>query len=377
MKFIFTFVGVVLSGLLWTTTAQAGGVPGAPTVLIPNSAAHSSLLKPVIAGVTNSNTQVDVYLDHQFNGRATVVPSSGATAAWSYTPFLNLEQGWHTIEVKAQDAHGGRSLVSAPVYLYIDLLVPQPTLLTPVVNAETSTRQPWIVGLSKGGMTLDVWIDGELNGSVLVTGTAEETKSFRYQPFLPLTLGSHSVSVVAGDAFGGRSAATSLDFSVKPAEVVNSTTTVTDPVVAETVTLTPTPDPAPTPAPTSAPTTPESAPTPPPTPDAVLTPAPVTAPVTAPVVEPGNSEVNQTNAEATADSAAATPRNNTLTTIGWVLLALVAIGLITRGRAKPKSPETGDQLMTIDTTDSTPHVEVIRKPEPPTTPPPPPATPLV
>lgn len=337
MKIVLTLCGVVLGGMLSMSVARAEVAPGAPTILVPTSQAHTSSVKPVIAGVTQTGTQVDVYIDQQFNGHATVQASSAATAAWTYTPFLNLNQGWHTVTVKAQNAAGGRSEVSAPAYIYIDLLVPQPTLLTPVVNAETTNLQPWIVGLSKGGMTLNVWIDGVLNGQVAVGGTRTETESFKYQPFLPLSVGTHVVSVVAVDPFGGRARPISLKFTVQTTSVVATSTSDT----SSSLSTEPAVDASSAPTQSTDSQTSDT--------DAAVT--------------PDTENVNAVNGEASA-TPESSKRENVLTTIGWVLLALVAIGMITRGRSK--KPEVSDQLMKIDTSNSTPHVEVIRKP--PTTP---------
>lgn len=374
--------------------ARAEGMPGTPTVLVPTTSAHTSQVKPVIAGVTQSGTQVDVYIDNQFYGHATVVEGYHGTAHWSYVPFLNLTHGWHTIQVKAQNASGGRSVVSQPTYLFVDLLVPSPTLLTPVVNADTVASKPWIVGLTTGGMTLDVWIDGELNGSVEAEGAKGETVSFKYQPFLPLTTGTHTVAVTAKDIYGGLSKATSSSFTVyAPTQrTVSSVAIVEDtsteeqqvPGVETAEPANPAEEVEEKPVEVTRPVEPtapaETAPEEPAAPDgSVEEPTAPTTEETAPE-EPAVESVDTAAPEEEKNS-------NVLSTVGWVLLALVAIGMITRGRGK--KPE-GDQLVKIDTTGSNPHVEVIRKPESaqtttpnpstsstPPTPPVPPTTPTV
>lgn len=312
--------------------ARAEGMPGTPTVLVPTTSAHTSQVKPVIAGVTQSGTQVDVYIDDQFYGHATVVEGHNGTAHWSYVPFLNLTHGWHTIQVKAQNFSGGRSVVSQSTHLFVDLLVPSPTLFTPVVNADTVASKPWIVGLTTGGMTLDVWIDGELNGSVEAEGATGETISFKYQPFLPLSTGTHTVSVTAQDIYGGMSSTTSSSFKVQVA-----TQRVVTAVGTPTTEAVPTEEPAAPVAETAEPETP-------------------VAPVTPEEVSAEEPTEKPTDTQAPEEEK----NSNVLSTVGWVLLALVAIGMITRGRGKKTE---GDQLVKIDTTGSNPHVEVIRKPE--------------
>lgn len=395
MKIVLTVCGLVLAGLLTMPVARAEGMPGTPTVLVPTTSVHTSQVKPVIAGVTQSGTQVDVYLDNQFYGHATVVEGHHGTAHWSYVPFLNLTHGWHTIQVKAQNASGGRSVVSQPTYLFVDLLVPSPTLLTPVVNADTVASKPWIVGLTTGGMTLDVWIDGELNGSMEVEGAKGETVSFKYQPFLPLTTGTHIVSVTAKDSYGGMSQAANSNFTVysQIQRTVSSVTAVTEDTSSEDqqAPVVETAEPA-----TEAEKAEEKPvetiqPVEPSTPAETITEEPV-APdelVAEPTAPTAEETATEEPTEEAADTAAPEEEKNSnvLSTVGWVLLALVAIGMITRGRGK--KPE-GDQLVKIDTTGSNPHVEVIRKPESaqtttstpatsstPPTPPTPPTTPTI
>jgi len=369
--------------------ARAEGMPGTPTVLVPTTSTHTSQVKPVIAGVTQTGTQVDVYIDNQFYGHATVVEGAPGTAHWSYVPFLNLTHGWHTIQVKAQNSSGGRSLVSQPTYLFVDLLVPSPTLLTPVVNVDTVASKPWIVGLTKGGMTLDVWIDGELNGSIEAEGAKGETVSFKYQPFLPLSTGTHTVSVIAKDSYGGISPKTSSSFSVQATtqRVVAAVATPTDAATSTEEQPTPAAETAKSAEKKSAKTTQPAEPS---TPVALetVTEAPITPEAAS--EEPAAPVVEEASSQDALDTAAPEEEkeSNVLSTVGWVLLALVAIGMITRGRGKKTE---GEQLVKIDTSESTPYVEVIRKsetvssatpstsstPATPTVPPTPPNTPAV
>lgn len=377
MKIILTFMGMVMSGLLSLSVAQAEELPGAPTLLVPPSRSHTSLTQPTLAGVTQSGTQVDIYIDNQFNGHAVVAEIVGPTASWTYVPFLHLSHGWHTVTAKAQDAAGRRSAVSQPQYIFVDLLVPAPTMFTPVVNTDTDYRHPWIIGLSIGGMQLDVYIDGVLNGRVLVDGSSDAVEHFRYRPFLALDTGTHQVMVVAHDANGGTSPASQLRFSV--VQPLAQSTEVATPSVAQTAVQADT----------------ETSPTA--IDEAIVSVEPEAAPnqdspAAEPVVQPTQPEqesVESADISAASgdtdvlpeDNPSGEKRKNTLSTIGWVLLAIVAIAMITRGRVKKEVP---DELVKIDTTTSLPHVEVIRgsaeqtpaqNPPVPSTPPTTPLTP--
>lgn len=376
-KIVLILCGLVFGGWLSVSEAQAEVAPGAPTILVPTSSTHTSSVKPVLAGVTQAGTQVDIYIDQEFNGRASVQTTTGQTAYWTYTPFLNLSQGWHAVTAKAQNAVGSRSQVSTTTSFYVDLLVPSPTLLTPVVNAETTSQQPWIVGLSKGGMTLEVWIDGSLNGWAEVPGSRSDTQNFKYKPFLPLHFGQHTLHLIAEDSFGGRSQPVDMEFVVKsvvtkdPTEDPSSLTT-SDAPVTEPAPLTPV-------TPSESVSTPAE-----PVPATVSESSNEVAPEVVPAPEDAETATKAVAGDEIppASNETSQPRN-VLTTIGWVLLALVAIGMISRGRGK--SAGQAEELVKIDTTDSTPHVEVIRsqpkeaalspKPSEPSVPPTPPHSP--
>lgn len=210
--FSLTLVLAMASMLVLPSYAFAAPLPapGTPTLLNPTEGFRTTEVKPLIKGLTQNNTQVAVYIDEVYNGQAQVKNGSQGTASFAYYPFLNLAPGWHTVKVKAQDSRTGlESKTTLVQSFYVDLPLPAPTLSTPVVNSKTTWAKPWIVGLSKNNTTIQVYIDGVYNGKTEVANDPSGVGNFAYQPFLDLALGAHQVSVVAQDNYGKSSASSS------------------------------------------------------------------------------------------------------------------------------------------------------------------------
>lgn len=224
-----TLIAVMVSVLVLPATVLAAPVPtpGTPTLLSPSEGWSTTEKKPLIKGLTQNNTQVAVYIDDVFNGRATVQNGTQTTASFAYTPFLDLTPGWHTVKVKAQDDRTGLESATTLVRsFYVDLPLPAPTLTTPVVNEDTTWSKPWITGLSKNDTVLHVYIDGVYNGKTRVVNDDSGTGHFAYQPFLNLTPGNHQVKVVAKDDNGKPSVASkTLEFNVYQPQTVTTSVT--------------------------------------------------------------------------------------------------------------------------------------------------------
>lgn len=178
--------------------AAAALLPDAPTLVQPGHHRVVDNGSPVIAGLAPAGTRVAVYIDDTFNGYATAGNTKNGVQSFKYTPFLSLTVGSHTVMTRAEDvANNVRSKKSRVTHFTVEPAYPSPTLLTPVVNEETTWQQPWIVGVAPSGATVEVWIDGILNGSAVASVDASGTGAFRYQPFVSLTSGSHTVKAVA------------------------------------------------------------------------------------------------------------------------------------------------------------------------------------
>jgi hypothetical protein len=233
-KVVGIFVSVCVISLLVVPQSMLAADPtvSAPTLIWPVSGDSTLHEQPVITGLTENNTQVEVFIDGQLNGMATVKEDEKGTASFAYVPFLPLEPGNHTIAVTAVDEDSSTaSLMSKETSFIVEEPYPAPTLFQPVVNNKTVSTKPFITGLAVNDSLVKVFIDGELNGQFKVENHESGIASFAYQPFLDLDpTTKHLVHVTAVSSQGKESVySNAVGFFVKAPEV--STEEYTDPQV--------------------------------------------------------------------------------------------------------------------------------------------------
>lgn len=184
----------VFAFFVMTVASAAAATPNAPVIVSPMDGGAVDSQLPVITGIATEDMRVAVYIDDVFNGYAETVSEANGLQSYKYTPFLPLEQGWHTVMTRAEDVENYvRSEKSAYYSFYVEHPLPSPTLLRSSVNSEDGWRSPWIHGVAPSGAMVEVWIDGVLNGWATVTDHESGTGSFAYKPFLPLSTGTHTV----------------------------------------------------------------------------------------------------------------------------------------------------------------------------------------
>ncbi len=198
MKYVHAFrwmvsLSVVLFfGVQATTAAE---LPAAPTIISPAQQSVHSTALPVITGVAPADMRIAVYINNQFNGYADTVSESQGVQSFSYTPFLSLSPGTHTVMARAEDVDNSiRSNKSKAYTFTIETEPPAPTLLDSVVDADSSWSQPWVTGVAPSGTTVNMYIDGAFNGTATASNHESGTGSFAYQPFLVLSPGTHTVT---------------------------------------------------------------------------------------------------------------------------------------------------------------------------------------
>lgn len=187
---------------VWTFTVKP--LP-APTLIAPNEKTVTAKVKPLIIGLTRSETLVHIFIDGVYNGKTKILTDASGTANFAYKPFLNLSRGWHQVWAIAEDKDGRKSGRSNILNFQIEAPLPAPVLFPPVVNSRTNFRQPFIVGVAKNDVIIRVFIDHQLNGEFKVKNNPSGTASFAYRPFLPLTDGPHLVYTTAVDSRGKES----------------------------------------------------------------------------------------------------------------------------------------------------------------------------
>ncbi len=176
----------------------------APTLIAPNENTITGKAKPIITGLTVSNSLVHIYIDGVPNGKTPVVKHDSGTANFSYEPFLNLKVGWHKIQAMTENLQGEKSALSEILNFKIENQMPAPTLLSLKTNL-SETSKPLIEGLAKNNSTVKIFIDRRLNGQFKIKNSESGTANFSYEPFQPLTRGDHLVYATAMDDKGKES----------------------------------------------------------------------------------------------------------------------------------------------------------------------------
>lgn len=195
----------------------------APTLIVPNKTTIVSKIKPIIAGLTKSGSFVKIFIDGVYNGKTEILRDESDTADFAYKPFLNLSRGWHEVYAMAEDESGKISEISEILSFNIELPMPAPVMLKPVVNKNSSSNRPFIVGLAKNDAKIKIFIDEIYNGEFEVKNHTSGTANFAYKPFHALKRGNHSVCAVAIDKRGKQSDCSNMVyFSVKNSAIAQS-----------------------------------------------------------------------------------------------------------------------------------------------------------
>lgn len=195
----------------------------APTLVAPNEKTITSEMKPLIIGLTVSGSLVKIYIDGIYSGQTEILTDKSNTANFAVRSTVTFSRGRHKVYAIAEDKNGKVSLASAISFFNIELPMPAPTMLKPVVNKNVSASQPFIVGLAKNNSKIKVYIDKKFNGEFEVKNHPSGTANFAYKPFRPLTRGNHLVYAVAADKRGKQSQQSNpVHYSVKSSAIAQS-----------------------------------------------------------------------------------------------------------------------------------------------------------
>ncbi|MCP2251829.1 Ig-like domain (group 3) [Prauserella aidingensis] len=184
----------------------------APVIDTPENGSVTNNNQPEITGTGEPGATVTVWEDGTAIGTATV----DGNGAWRPTPDSPLGDGQHTITATQEDGQGNMSPESNSVIFTVDTMVEPPTIATPDADSLINDRTPEISGTGEPGATVQVSVDGQVIGEVVVG----DDDTWSITPTEPLGEGEHLIEAVQTDA---------ADNTSGPAE---STVTVTSPTPA-------------------------------------------------------------------------------------------------------------------------------------------------
>ncbi|MFC1678373.1 hypothetical protein ACFLZ9_01390, partial [Patescibacteria group bacterium] len=238
--FFLATVLIIVCGLILPKISLAAGIK-TPTIIELNKEGVFDLEPVFLTGYTQPNSEVLVYIDGLYDGLAEVNSEGTDTDNYYYLkPNQKLSSGWHTAQVLSRDKTSlVLSAFSEEKKFYLEPLA-APTLVGPNETTVTGMVKPAIIGLSKSGTVVHVYVDGIYNGKTENLTHESGTASFAYRPFLNLSVGDHQAWVVAEDSTGVKSKKSNiLNFTIEeplPAPVisdavVNNNTTYDRPLI--------------------------------------------------------------------------------------------------------------------------------------------------
>ena len=178
--------------------------PAAPVVLTPANGSITSDNTPTYSGTAEANSLGAVIVD----GATVVTVTADVSGNWSFIADDALADGSHTVRATATDAAGNTSVSSTTNTFIVDTTPPAaPVVLTPANGSITNDNTPTYSGTAEANSTVSIIVDG----SSVVTVTANASGVWSFTPAAPLADGSHTVRATATDATGNTSASSATD----------------------------------------------------------------------------------------------------------------------------------------------------------------------
>ena len=194
----------------------------APTLIAPNIDTVTAKVKPLITGLSRSDTFVNIWIDGVYNGKTGYLTDASGTAHFAYRPFLNLTRGEHTATAVAEDRFGRKSSDSNVLHFRVEAPMPAPVIYSPVVNSTSAPNRPFITGVAKNDSVVRVYIDRTLYGQFPVENSQTGTAHFAYLPFIALAGGGHFAYAEAVDSRGKVSSWSNIVYFNVPQPTISS-----------------------------------------------------------------------------------------------------------------------------------------------------------
>ena len=171
----------------------------APTVTItsPADGMTSSQTAPTITGTADPGATVEVtILDENGDIIETLTTTADANGDFS-VDASDLGDGTYTVEVTATDEAGNQGS-AGPNTLIIDTEAPEVTITSPMMGEELDDSTPTITGTGEPGSTVEVFVDGEKVGEVVV----DENGDWSFTVETELSTGEHTIEATTTDEAG-------------------------------------------------------------------------------------------------------------------------------------------------------------------------------
>lgn len=179
----------------------------APTILRPTEGEIVTTGKPLIIGLSKSQSDVFVILNDVVAGIVKTRKSSTGVGDFSFRVKKALVAGEHTLRTVSRDTEGNTSVESSIRAFIVTLPYPAPTVFPPIIT-DGAKPTVTIYGLSKNNSTLNIFLDNDLYDSFLVGSAFSGAVPFR-RTLTSLAAGRHTIQLQAKSPGGKLSALTS------------------------------------------------------------------------------------------------------------------------------------------------------------------------
>ncbi|WP_336786121.1 OmpL47-type beta-barrel domain-containing protein [Paenibacillus sp. MMO-177] len=178
--------------LVFTVDSTA---PAAPVIQSPVNGAVTGINKPVLTGLAEADSKVDLYVDDSLAG--TVKTNEKGT--WSIALTVPLLDGNHIVKATAEDSVGNVSQASNAVSWTIDTKAPDaPVILAPTKGTVTNMNMAAISGTAEAGAEVSIYIDDQKKGETKSNDSGE----WSFTLTEALRDGDHIIHAVAVDEAG-------------------------------------------------------------------------------------------------------------------------------------------------------------------------------
>ncbi|MDP3965038.1 MAG: LysM peptidoglycan-binding domain-containing protein [bacterium] len=168
-----------------------------PTVIQPEANQLVLDRQPLITGLAKSGNVIKVFIDGIYDGYAIASSDSTGTGNFSYTPFLKLSIGWHTLQVEAwSDNH--RSAKSPTRSFEIPTPFVAPTV-TKQTFSDGDNPELFLQGVARNNSRIKIFVDGIEFDEIIVSENTSGTSGFSIDVAAKGTLsdGDHAVTLIA------------------------------------------------------------------------------------------------------------------------------------------------------------------------------------
>jgi hypothetical protein len=164
--------------------------PAAPTI---NTSPSTNDNTPTVTGASEPNTIVQIFVDNQKVGEATVT-----SGQFTFTLPIQTD-GEHAVSANAKDLAGNVSPQTGTIPIIVDTIPPNKPINDAISLNNDNT--PTFTGSAEPHSTITIFVDGIPIGNT----TADGTGSFSFTAPSPISDGQHTESTRATDAAGNES----------------------------------------------------------------------------------------------------------------------------------------------------------------------------